>query len=130
MPMLARVLWFAVVACALSFAAQSFFGNVLASETDAALRSVTIKDVYTDESHELSGMVMVPSACHDLTVRTKDMDGDTVALIFESWEQPYRNCAQELTPRAFRIVVFAPEQVKFRAILDNDWVAVRLLASR
>jgi len=125
--MLMRILSFFVIAGVVAFATQTFFGSELAAAADESIKAVSIQDHYSDDVHEISGMVMVPSPCHDLTVRTKDVDANTTAIIFETWEQPYRACEQELTPKAFKVVVFAPENIVFKAILDNEWVRLAIV---
>lgn len=124
--MAVRLAWFGVVAIVVAFAAQTFFGSLLVAAADDDVRAIRVRDQFKNDMHELSGMVMVPSACHDLTVRTKDIDPQTTALVFETWEQPYRECPQELTPKAFRVVVYAPENIIFKAIMDNSWTQLRI----
>lgn len=124
--MSARLFLFTISAVLVAFAAHVFFGSTLAVSANEDIETVVMRSTYEDGAHHISGMVMVPSDCHDLNVRTKDLDADTLLLIFETWEQPYRTCTGEShEPRAFRVVAFAPEDVGFRAIFDNEWRPVR-----
>lgn len=125
--MLARIIWFAVLGCAVSLAAHLFFGSTIAASAEGSLREVALKDRYQKGAHHISGMIIVPSACHDLSVRAHDVDPVTILIAFETWQQPYRDCAKESVPRAFSLVVYAPEEVKFLAVLDQERIPIQVI---
>ena len=115
-----RLLWFTIVATSLAYGTHLFFGSIVSASVQNDIRTIHVADAFHDGEHDLSGMVMAPSPCYDLTVRTEDVDAKTIALIFETWQQPYRTCgADDPTPRAFTASVFAPANIDFRAFLDS-----------
>ena len=128
--MIVRLVIFAVCASLTAFVAQIFFGGAIFAAAQQETFQIVLRDHYSKakETHELSGMVMVPSDCADVSVRVKDYDASTTFLIFETWEQPYRiNCEKAPTPRAVHASVFAPKDVEFRALLDNEIVPKSLV---
>lgn len=124
--MFGRLMWIGICAVAVAFVTQAFFGSLLSASTDDDLNKIVAQDVYAKEQHEIRGMVMAPSSCHDISVRTKDLDATTVILIFETWQQPYRTCEADLTPKKFSVVVIAPENTEFKAMVDNEWRKLEL----
>lgn len=123
-----RLGWFFIAASLVAFAAQTFFGNALAAATEEDVHTVRAQHTYVREGvHEISGMLLVPSACHDLTVRAKDFDPQTTVLVFETWEQPYRTCAQDPVAKSFTVQVLAPQTITFKAIVDTTWRQLTLV---
>lgn len=126
--MMSRLVVFIVCASLSAFAAHLFFGSTIFASAEKDVFNIVLRDVYHEETHELSGMVIAPSDCHDVSVRTKDFDASTVFIIFETWEQPYRaECKKAETPRAVKIIAFAPELVTFRGLLDNKVVPLTIV---
>ena len=125
--MFLRMLVFVVCATLMAVAAQLYFGSIIFASSKEEVQKIVLRDVYQKETHELSGMVMVPSDCHDLSVRAREVDADTTALIFETWADPTRECEQSATPRAVRSVVFGPADLEFRALLDGEWISLRVV---
>lgn len=122
-----RTFWFIVIVAVVAFLAYVFFGSALEAIAQEEASVVTVQDQISAGTHELSGQVFVPSECHDLTVRVKDIDAATTALIFETWKQPYRECVQEPVPRVFRAVAFAPIDVVFKGIYDGELVPLEII---
>lgn len=114
-----RLLWAIIVIASCAYGADSFFGSIVNANVQDDINTIRVVDSYKNGEHSLSGMVMVKSPCYDLTVRMRDIDARTTALVFETWEQPYRTCTATPTPKAFTAKVFAPEQTLFRAFLDS-----------
>ena len=128
-PRFLRMVWFTIIATLLATASHVFFGSVFAIEEDEN-NIVVIRDLITpsEQLHEISGFVAAPSNCHELSVRIGDFDADTVFLIFEFWEQPYRNdCIRRDIPRAFKTIAFAPASVQFRGLVDEVVVPMRVI---
>lgn len=113
-----RLLLSMLIISSCAYGANSFFGEVVNASVAQEIQTIRVVDSYENGKHSLSGMVVVPSECVDLTVRVRDIDAKTVALVFETWEQPYRTCTEASTPRAFTASIFAPESTLFRAFLD------------
>ncbi len=115
-----RVCWFVAVAATVAYASYLFFGSIIKAEADQALSTITARDVIARGEHSLSGMVMVPSDCHGLSLRVRHASGNDYILDFSTWEEPYRDCPQEPTPRAFHATTFASSiGTSFSAYLDG-----------
>ncbi len=126
--MFARLVIFFVFASLSAFTAHLFFGSIIFAAAQKDVFNITLRDTFHNETHELSGIVMVPTTCHDLSVRTKDFDAGTTFLLFETWEQPYRiDCVKESTPRAVKVIVFGPKNVVFRAMMDEEIVPISIV---
>ena len=66
--MIRRMVWFAIVATAVSFAIFAVLGD-FATAGAVNEGSVPIRDVVTSGTHHLSGMLMLPLACDELSVQ-------------------------------------------------------------
>jgi hypothetical protein len=123
-----RISIFAVFSIFLAISSHLFFGSILA-DANSSLFEIVIKDEFDSEkkAHSVSGKFIAPSKCHDVTVRTQDLNADTVIIIIETWEQPYRKCNQTSVPGSFEIVFFAPELIKIRTIVDGLLHPTRVL---
>lgn len=116
-----RLVWFFIVAAALAYAVFLLGGNAIQSEALDQTRIVLVRDHLEVGEHRLSGMVMVPSTCKQLSVRTSEIKPHVIHLAFTTWDEPNITCIEEDTPRAFRAVVFAPSVgVEFTATLDEE----------
>lgn len=122
-----RVGWVAIAAAAVAFSAYTFFGSVITSSAEEALQTVVIRDSFEAGTHELFGFMNLPSDCYDLSVNTQEVSDHLFTLVFETWKQPYRDCEQVLTPRAFTVVVFGPEQAAFTGTLDGAPLALEIV---
>ncbi len=121
-----RLLWFICLGACLALGAHLFFASYLTADAQASNYSLSVHDRYANGVHSISGMYTVPSECHDLFVRAQDINGSMTALVFETWEQPYRDCKHEPTPRAFQVQVFGSSALEFRAIANNNWIPIRI----
>lgn len=130
--MMARLTLFTVTAVAIAYTAHIFFGGIIFAAAEQNANAIVLKDVYGNEQHELSGIVMVPSTCHDLTVRAKDIDARSTAIILETWEQPFASeCEKAPTPRSIHVTAFGPEGLDLHGILDGEWAPLTIIkASR
>lgn len=116
-----RLVWFFVVASAIAYAVFLMAGNAIHTQALGQSRIVLIRDFLKAGEHHLSGMVMVPSDCKQLSVRTEEAGHNVYHLRFTTWEEPNIECVNEDTPRAFRAVVFAPAVgVEFIGTLDGE----------
>lgn len=115
-----RLVWFFFVAASLSYAIFLVAGATIHKEALGDTRRVLVRDFLKVGEHHLSGMVMVPSSCSQLSVKTEEVSSTLFHLKFSTWEEPYVDCPREDTPRAFRAIVFAPSVgVDFMATLDD-----------
>lgn len=122
----ARILSLAVFASLFALAIHLFFGSVLAAQPPL-VEELVIRNFYDGEKHTIRGRVLVPSECHDLDVWTSDLDGDTIAIVLDTWEQPYRDCAEEPVPKSFEIIAFAPASIDFRGVFNGRLIPVQLV---
>lgn len=127
--MLVRLLMFSIFATLTAVAAELYFGSIIFASAENELQEIVLRDVYREEMHELSGMVIVPTDCYDISIRTRDVTARVTAIIFETWEQPSVVCEKVPTPRAVRASVFGDKELQFRALLDGEWVPLRVVAA-
>ncbi|MSU73696.1 hypothetical protein EXS56_00990 [Candidatus Kaiserbacteria bacterium] len=125
---LSRMLWFFVVASLLSYATYLVVGNIAHAQASGENLPTLIRDELGKGVHHLSGMVMVPTPCDQLSVRTEAVSNHTFVLVFRTWREPSVNCPAEETPRYFRALLFAPSTgVEFAATLDGAGFPVVVL---
>ncbi|MDO8514078.1 MAG: hypothetical protein Q7S50_00880 [bacterium] len=128
--MLSRMVWFVIVAVAISYATYITAGSIVNAQARGAYKPVMIRDVLGPGSHHLSGMIMVPTPCHELTLRTEALSAATYELLFRTWHEPSVDCDEEEIPRPFRAVLFAPSTgVEFIATLDGVALPIQVLPS-
>lgn len=115
-----RLVWFAVVASTFSYAVLLVAGSIVHAQAARLNAPILIRDELGVGVHHLSGMVMVPSRCEQLSVHTEALSTTTYSLIFTTWHEPSVTCEDGEIPRSFREVVFAPSAgVQFVASLDG-----------
>ena len=119
---LRRIIWFFLVSGAVSYTFFLVGGSVIERQSLDSARAVLARDSIQVNVHYISGMVMVPSTCAELSVQTQQISIDTYELQFSTWEEPsLAECAKEDTPRSFRAIVFAPSAgIHFQAQINGD----------
>ena len=126
--MIVRLTFFFVFAILTALVSHIFFGSIIFAAAQQEASAIVLKDAYKRGTHELSGIVMVPSSCHDLTVRTKDVTQTMSAIIFETWEQPFlTGCDRSPNPRSVQAIIFGSEHLDIRAIYDGEWAPLTLV---
>lgn len=124
-----------IFAIVLSYASYIFFGSVVRAEIEEPLDRVEVYDFIDvpQKTHRLSGIIMMPSKCHELRVKTKELEPGKYHVYFSSFGD-FHGCATEATPIAFREYVRAPVVgTEFTASLDwrpLDFVIVSKAHSR
>lgn len=107
--LLRRCIWFFVVACAIAYAIFLLAGSFIEAQAVDAAHIVQVRDSLAPNTHNLSGMVMVPTTCTQLSVRTEQVSQYVYELVFSTWKEPsVQDCVADETPRAFRAILFAP----------------------
>jgi hypothetical protein len=107
-------------AIALSWGAYVFFGSVVSAEIEKPLTRVEVYDFVdtTTKTHRLSGIIMVPSKCHEIRMKTKELEPGKYHVFFSSFGD-FHGCAQDPQPISFREFVKAPlVGAEFTASLD------------
>ena len=123
-----RILWIAAMMIAAAYASFIFFGSILIADADKALQKVIADDIVLPGEHHISGMIMVPSDCHGLSVKVQQTTPSSYQLAFETWREPYRDCLQIPTARSFHTITFAPSVgASFSATLDGQPFPIQLL---
>lgn len=118
--MASRLTWFTIVAIAVAYGSYLVAGNIVNAQAAGRDDPVLIRDELAPNQHRLSGMVMVPSPCDQLSVTAQELSATNYALIFKTWREPSVTCDDDQTPRTFRTIVFAPAAgVYFSATLDG-----------
>ena len=125
---LVRLVWFFIVACATSYVVFLIAGSAIRAQAIDESRIFLIRDSLKPGVHYLSGIVMAPSTCAQISVRSKQVSTTTYELIFTSWEEPSVPCVQDDTPRSFRAVVFAPAAgVQFIGSLNEEPLSLAVI---
>lgn len=123
-----RLVWFALAASTLSYAGLLFAGNFVSAQAARAYDPTLVRDEIELGAHHLSGMVMVPATCDELSMRIEQVDTFTYALRFSTWREPSVPCTEEETPRAFREVLFAPSAgIHIIATLDERALPIAII---
>lgn len=114
-----RLLWISAIATCTAYATFLFLGSALVVSDDTQ-RKILAFDTAEPGQHLLKGVILVPSPCHDFTVKVSEPIRFTYHLAFETWEEPNRDCAPEPMPRRFETVAFGPALgVSFSASIDG-----------
>lgn len=117
---ISRLCWFVVIAVAIAYAISLALGSIVNAQESGVNDPVVIRDELRANQHSLSGMVMVPTPCDELSVRTESLSKTNFAILLKTWHEPSVNCGDEATPRTFETVLFAPAAgVTFTATLDD-----------
>lgn len=104
----------------LSYGAYIFFGSIVRAEIEEPLTRVEVYDFIdtSTKTHRLSGIIMVPTRCHNLSVKTKELEPGTFHVYFSSFGD-FHGCADDPQPLSFREYVKAPlVGTEFTASLD------------
>lgn len=125
---ISRMVWFVVVAAVLSYASYLLLGSIVNAQAAGKYEPVLIRDELAPGAHYLSGMVMVPTPCHQLSVRTEAVSDTAFMLLLRTWREPSVDCAKNEMPRHFRAVLFAPSAgIEFGATLDGKGLPIVVL---
>jgi hypothetical protein len=103
-----HLVWFFIVSTVVAYAVFLVAGSTIIRQAEADVNTVLVRDALAPGVHHLSGMVMVPRTCAQLTVRTRETETFTYEIAFGTWEEPNIECEEEPVPRRFTTVVFAP----------------------
>lgn len=115
-----RLVWLFVSLSMITYAIFLMIGSMIQAQAIDQSRIVAVRDVLAPGVHHLSGMVMMPRTCAQLTVASEMVSSGRYRLIFKSWDVPSIPCSTEDTPRSFRTIVFAPAAgVQFVGTLDE-----------
>ena len=126
--MFSRLGWFSVVAIAIAYALYLIVGSIVNAEASGAHAPVLIRDAVQANVHQLSGMIMVPTSCDELSVTKQTISPTNYALVFETWREPSIACTSDATPRPFQVTVFAPATgVYFSATLNGIAVPIAVV---
>jgi len=121
---LLRLLWMSVISSAIAYGVFLMAGSAIQAKADAELKRIVARDIIDRGAHHISGMVFVPTGCHELSVRTEERNDKVQHIAFSTWETPYVECVREPVPRAFSIVVFeSTADVEFIATVDGEPVS-------
>ena len=115
-----RMLWFFVVASLLAYATYLLAGKIVHAEASGENLPVIVRDELGKGVHHLSGMLMVPTPCDQLSVRIEPASSLQYVLVFRTWREPSVDCTEDEVPRYFRAILFAPSTgIGFNATLDG-----------
>lgn len=120
-----RLFWLCVLSTAMAYAFFLLFGSIFAVPIQ---EPIILQDALTRGKHNVSGMIMVPSPCTELSVKTVKLSATTYTLDIQTWDDPAVNCQQVQTPRTFSTVAFAPALgIQFLVYLDGKTVPFQII---
>ena len=123
-----RMVWIAVIASGAAYATYLLAGSVANAQAASFAGPIVIRDELGPGVHHLSGMVMVPSSCYQLIVRTAVRSSATFNIAFTTWQDPSVECPDAQVPRQFHEVFFAPAAgVVFFATLDGVDLPIKVI---
>src|SRR6185369_2721836 len=93
-----RMSWFIVLAVVISYPAYLVAGNIAHAQASKQNEPVLVRDELGTGVHHLSGMIMVPSSCDQLSVRTESSSKAVYRLIFRTWRDPSVECLPDEMP--------------------------------
>src|SRR5262249_217502 len=121
---LKRAGWIVVLVIAgsyLTFLSADYIFN----RTTASATPIVPLDIQGDNEHHMTGVVLVPSTCDEISVATEDLGNDSFSLNFSTWEEPSVNCFKAPAERVFDTVLFAAtSSVHFVATVDKQEVPI------
>ena len=124
--MLARLAWIFVLVASVGFASYLFIGSIFA--LPATPQHVLAEDVVTQGQHQISGVIMVPTPCHVLSVHVQEVYQYSYRIEFDTWQQPFRDCTRNPVPQFFRTTAFGPSiGSSFSVTLDGSPISLELL---
>jgi hypothetical protein len=122
---LIRLVWLCAVSTAMAYGFFLLFGSLFAVHKQTP---IVIQDALMPGKHTVSGIVMVPSPCTELTVQTAKLSPTTYTLELQTWEDPSVACQKIETPRSFNTVAFAPTfGIQFVVYLDGKTVPFQII---
>lgn len=121
-----RLLWIVVVLSLAAYAAYLFFGSVVQAEVEKSLTTIEVYDYIDREkkTHRLSGMIMVPTRCHEVRAKVTEEEGHP-HILFSTFGDVH-GCEPEETARAFAVTIEAP-LVGNLFTASIDWRAAELV---
>lgn len=123
-----RLLWIACATAFVAYACYLYFGSTMEPKIDR--NSVIAMDTVSAGKHELKGVIVIPSECHGVSLRVKEVVPSYFHLKFETWQEPYRDCAKEPVLHAFNTVVFGPSVgTTFFSSLDGKVLDLHVIKS-
>jgi hypothetical protein len=126
-----RMAWFLVAAIAISYAIYLVLGSSLRASASGINDPILVRDVLGQGAHQLSGMVMVPTPCHQLSMSTYAMASTSYVLSFKTWREPSVDCKNDAIPRPFSAIIFAPAVgVHIRAEIDGKSLPIVVIPAR
>ena len=89
---------------------------------------VLVQDSIGIGSHTLSGVISVPSSCDQMTVHTQQISPSSYLILFDTWREPYIQCAEQGSVREFHVIIFASSLgVSFSATLDGSPIPIAVV---
>lgn len=110
--------------CAITFlagyASQLYFGSIVEAETERNRTRVEVYDLLDaqQKTHRLSGIIMLPSACHSVSIKSKELAPGKYHVYFSTFGEVH-GCTAEPHPHSFSTTIRAPlVGVEFTGSLD------------
>jgi|GEM_PF-2730045 len=117
-----RLTAFAVVASVFSYGVLLVGGNIVeANSTNIIVAPTVIRDTPEKGAHILSGTLVLPSPCDELSAHTVEVSTSSFVITLSTWQDPAVTCTQDKVSKWFQTVAFAPQKgISFAAKLDGQ----------
>ena len=120
LPVVLRFAWYVFMSSAVAYTSYSVVGSIVSADAEGSSRPVLVRDELTTGTHRLTGTIMLPSECDQLSLDTSEPIKHVYQLTFNTWHDPAVKCSAQLSPRIFHAIVFGPAAgVRFVASLDQ-----------
>ena len=117
--------WFFITLTIISFFAYLFIGGSRLLPANTKMTPLTITRVYEDGTIRLSGVLMVPTPCDQIDVKTKHSSSDTITVNLSIKESAV--CEQESTPRTFTAVVAGDSNTNISFTKDGNVLPITFI---
>ena len=125
---ISRLSWFVLISVVVAYASYLVLGSIVNAQESGVNEPTLIRDELRANRHSLSGMVMVPTPCDQLSVTTETISKTNFAIVFKTWHEPSVDCGNEPTPRAFETELFAPAAgVTFTATVNDKALPIAVI---
>lgn len=124
-----RLIWITAIISVVTYAAYLFFGSIVSAEAEQSLREVDAFELIDRDAHlhRLSGMIMVPTACHSIAVQEEQQGVGAYDFVFTTSGESH-GCTYDPQPRSFHVVFSAPLIGNtYTASLDGEPLDVRVV---
>jgi hypothetical protein len=100
-----------------------FGGKIVEANATNIIIPIVIRDTPQKGAHILSGSIVVPSSCNELSAHILEVSTSSFVITLSTWQDPTVTCTHNKVSKWFQTVAFAPKKgVAFAAKLDGSYI--------